>query len=724
MKPIRSTDSRRILARAATEPDLNALRSDLENAIVTRAEVQRRQRESQRVRLNEWEGQSADFRKHADDIGAPATPFEGAADTRPLIADSIVNERVALQLEALMAGEIQAVPVGSEDMEAAARTTRILRHLRDVTLAGELDGEAELLANYQEGDDPGVAILKVCWMRESALELRTLTLTELGEMLLEARGLAMPEAGQPMPAAVQWAVDDIGDLFFNLIREEEAAQALASLFPTVATRLLRRAVKQLRRLGETDLPVPFVKENRPALAALRYMEDIVFPADVDDIQRCRATHEYERVTEAELRERAISEGLDEAFIDAVISAGTGPSDSWDYGRARSGDGLGGEREIDNQYELIYTHSKAADDYGVTGVYITVWSSKVKEMFGRHELLNYPDGEYPYVLFRAERIGRGVYMSRGVPAIAGAAQHEIKVQRDCRTDYTQISTIPPVKVRQRRGGLEMVLGPMVEVPVKDQDDIAWMSPPPFPQMSIEVERAARADLNEYFGRLVPDVPAELRQALLQKKTNTWLRTWTKAWHKVVQLLQAYMDPMELALVAGGPMEPMSRDEIRGRFNLMLRFNVADLNLDFVMKRLDAIGRVLPWDIDGSVDRGAILRAAFRGIDPTLADIGLRSAGAATQAEQRDEVQAVTQMAQGIEPALADQGVNARLRLQTLEQTITKSPVLMRRMMQPATPDDQLFAQLVETRRKNLTFLVEQVTTNAQAGRQGTRPLLEG
>jgi len=68
------------------------------------------------------------------------------------------------------------------------------------------------------------------------------------------------------------------------------------------------------------------------------------------------------------------------------------------------------------------------------------------------------------------------------------------------------------------------------------------------------------------------------------------------------------------------------------------------------------------------------------------------------------------------------VNARLRLQTLEQTVMKSPVLARRMMQPVTPDDELFAKLVETRRQNLSFLVEQVTTNATAGRQGTRPVL--
>jgi len=69
-----------------------------------------------------------------------------------------------------MAGEMQATPLGSEDAEAAARMTRLLRHTRETLLADELEDEAELLAHYQEGDDPGVGILKVAWKRERAVE--------------------------------------------------------------------------------------------------------------------------------------------------------------------------------------------------------------------------------------------------------------------------------------------------------------------------------------------------------------------------------------------------------------------------------------------------------------------------------------------------------------------------------------------------------------------------
>lgn len=716
-----NSDSTRVLARARNKPDLSALHSDYASALALVGTVRARQSVAGSVRFNEWEGQSDDFRKHAEDLGREATPFEGAADTRPMVVDSIINERVALMVEGLMAGEIQVVPVGIEDAEAAARTSRVLRHLRDVMLEGELRDEAELLANYQEGDDPGVGVLKVGWKRELALELRTLTLEEVGRELLRVRGLEMPGEGEEVPPALIGAVDDVTDLVFNALRREEALESLALAFPTVAPRRLRAALRDLVRAGEADLPVSFVKESRPSVTAQRYGHDVLFPSDLDDIQRARAIHEYERVNEAELRELATSEGLGEDFIEDVIEAGPGPSEGWVEQR-RFADGFVGEREEDSQYEIIRSYTKAADEFGIPGVYLTVWSARVKGSYGKHELLNYPDGEYPFVLFRAERVARGVYMSRGVPAIAGAAQHEIKVQRDCRTDYTQLATVPPVKVRQRRGGLEMLLGPMVEVPVRDQDDVAWMNPPPFPQMSIEVEKATRADLAEYFGRLVPDVPAELRQALLQKKVNTWTGKWVTVFRKIVQVLQAFMDPVDLALVAGGPMETMSREDIRGRFNLLLKFSVADLNMEFVMKRLESIGRVLPWDISGEVDRSAVLRVAFRGIDPTLADIGLRSSGAASISEQKDEINRVALMAQGIESPLQQNGINAQLRLRTLMETVNKSPVLMRRLIQPAGPDDELFRQLIENEQKNLQFQIDQVTTNAEAGRAGTKPVL--
>ena len=721
----KSNDSKRILARAREEPDLDALRAELDCVLAQAGNIRERQETAGRIRFCEWEGQSEDFRKHADDLGEEATPFEGAADSRPFQADKIINERVALVVEALMAGEIQSTPIGDlAAAENAVKATRLLRFMRGVEIAGEMRDEAELLANYQEGDDPGIGILKIYWKRELALEMRQLGLDDVGRALLSIRGIELPESGE-LPREVQGAVDDVGDLMFNPLRTDEAIDMLTAAYPSVTKRNIKRAFRELQRTGSAALPVPYEKESRVCISALRYMEDVFFLSDVDDIQRAPGLYEVLRLTEQELLAENLNSGWGQDFIDAVIEAGPGPSgiDPLSDANVQRDLVTGGERNVDNLYEVWLANTRAVDGFGIAGVYLTVFSHKVPDVYGKHELLDYPHGDYPYVLFRREKTGRGVNKSRGVTQIAGAAQHEIKVQRDCRTDYTQISTVPPVKVRERRGGLEMLLGPMVEVPVRDQDDVTWMQPPPFPQMSIEVEKATKNDLNEYFGRMVPEVPPELRQALLQKMVNGWLNNWKKAFDQALKLMQEYMSPTTLSMVAGGPLQELSREEIRGSFRTMLAFNVNDLNLEFVMKRLDAVGRVLAWDQEGLADRSMLMRVGFRGIDPTLAEVGLRSEESASRREVTAEQDLIARMAVGIPAQDFKEGVNARLRLRVLEQTIQSSPQLSRKINQPTAPDDQMFGELYKRHRQNLEFLVSQ-NDNRETGKTGVKPMALG
>jgi hypothetical protein len=54
-----------------------------------------RQADADATRYCRWEGQSADGKKH-DRRGATAFPWDGASDTRPFLADAIINEKVAL----------------------------------------------------------------------------------------------------------------------------------------------------------------------------------------------------------------------------------------------------------------------------------------------------------------------------------------------------------------------------------------------------------------------------------------------------------------------------------------------------------------------------------------------------------------------------------------------------------------------------------------------------
>lgn len=730
-------DSARTLARATAEPDLDALRTELSTVLSQAGAIRDRQSRAGNTRLNRWDGQSADYRKWDEDAeDGVAKPFNGAPDQRVPVVDTVVRERVALYVEALMSGEIQAQPIGGLDQaEAATKMSRTLRWLRENVLAEELRHEAELLANYVEGDDPGVGVLKVCWLREPALEMRQLSLDEVASELLAVRGIEVGDLQNLPPAAAQQAIGaimDLEDLVFNPTREEEAIDLLKLAFPTVMRRpLLRKALRQLRQTRATALPLPYVKENRPQIAALRYMHDVFYPSDLDNPQKARVVYEREWVSEAVLRSRVHSDGYDPDWVEAVLEAGPGSGEVDGYSMVENTwariDGATvrfGDAETDKLFEIWHAHSRAADDYGIMGVYWTVFSHRVEGYYGKHELLDYPDGEYPYVLFRAEIIARGTDNVRGTPERAGSMQSDIKLQRDCRGAHTMLATIPPVRVTQRRGGLEAVLGPMVEVPVREANDVTWMNPPQFPAASIEMEKAVWNDLNQYFGRAVPGAPMELAQAVLQHDVNRWLGGWKKAWGKIQQLQQAFGDPVEIQLVVGGPVHTYTREEIRGRFSSSLTFSVRDLNMEFVMARNQAIAATLQQDVGGLVDRTVIVRAGLRAIDPNLAEQAIRDPQVVTQKEIEDERQAIVMMANGVQPPLRQTGINAQLRLQTLQQAVMESPVLARRLNQPASPDDEYFRKLVEERSKNLSFLVEQYQVNPNVGRQGARALQAG
>ena len=730
MKP--NLDSTRTLARASTVPDIEALRTELSTVLSQAGVVRDRQQRSMNTRLCRWDGQSDDYRKHEVDLGEPAKPFEGAPDLRVPVVDIAVRERVALYVEALMSGEVQAKPIGGLDQsEGAMKMSRVLAWLRDNKLQTEQRSEAELLANYIETDDPGVGIVKVWWRRELALEMRELGVNEIGTELLRVRGLELAEGQQPNPAQVQ-AILDIGDMIYALEREAEAIEQLALVFPSVEKKLLRKSLRQLRKNGSTALPLPFVKENRPCIAALRYMQDVFFPSDLDDLQRARMIHEREWLTETDLRSKQHTEGWDPAFIEAVLDAGPGGGELDAYSlrqentwqRSQGFTSRIGEEETTRLYEIWHTFARSADGYGVPGVYWTVWSAKVEDLYGYHELLDYPDGLYPYVVFRSENISRGIENARSTSERVGSMQADIKRMRDSRGAHEMLSTLPPVRVAQRRGGLEAVLGPMVEVPVRQADDVTWMQPPQFPAASIEMEKSAWSDLNQYLGRMMPGQGSELAGALLQNEVNRWLSSWNTVWAMIQSLQQEFGDPVEMQLVAGGEPVTYTKEEIRGRYTTTIAFSVRDLNIEFVISRNQAIAAVLQQDMTGIVNRVPIIKAGLRAIDPALAAASIQESGAVTQKEVEEEKAAVNMMANGIEPPLRQGGVNAQLRLQTMQQTIMSSPVLARRLNQPQSEDDKYFAELVQNRGKNLQFLVEQFSVNPTIGRQGTQAIQAG
>ena len=699
-----------VLATATTDADLQALCSDLAQIGHDIDDIRERRRQAHDVRFARWEGQSADLRRHAEDLGEKAQPFEGAADTRIFLADELIRDRVALYLQSLFRAEVQAVAIETGDLATAQRATTYLRWLRDNVLAGELAHEAELAAQWMEGDDPGVAVVGIYWKRSLALELKSTTVDDLLPVLYPDEVLADQ-------AAAAQAVAQLQDLVYRPEREEEMIGLLRQVYASAKLPALRRALRELRETGRTELPAPYIAENRPCIVAHRPFVDIFFPLDADDIQRARGVYVREWLTRTELQAREHTDGWDPKWIEAMLTNAKGKAALPDADDAELRSGTEATAPHAEDFEVWTARYSASDDMGVPGIYRTVFSPAVKDYVAVHELQDFWHGQMPYVFLRREVLDRGLTESRGATVVAATHQYEIKVQRDARTNHTMLATNPPLKNRVRAGGMELAIRPGMTIPVRDATDVDWMVPPPGQASSLEIERSVKADCDSYHGRAGEGTDPTRSALITQNDADRWLRSWQSVFTQVWQLCQQFCPPEEIARVTGDPQpRALSRAEVRGKFDTILKIDVRDLNLDFLKLKMDLVGQIAGMDQLGTLNRAKLVRTGMRGIDPNLADQVVESEEDASLREVSDEQDNIVKMANGIEVPAQESGQNFGLRSKVLQDTIGKSPQLQQRLAQ-----DPLFKQLVEARFKHFQQMLTQ-QQNAQIGRTGYVPVL--
>lgn len=702
--------------------DLALLRDELQQIIADGSEVWTRQAQARNVRFNTWEGQSRDGRRHRAALGEEPRPFEGSSDARIPLVDDFVNEKVRLAKQGFFRADVQAIPVEPEDASSAQQATSLLRWLRDSAMREELEAEVELSAQYLYGDDPGLAIVEVKWWQDAMLQPRTLNADELAA--LYATGAANPDAVDPGDERLTPAIlMDFADLVVNPLRRDELVGWLARAFPGASARALKAAAKDLERDGTAELAVPVIRENRPCVETLRLFDEFFFPIGTADLQRARNVHRREWLNEVELRERVLTMAWSSAVVEEIIAKAQGYTIADDLASsgllspvALSGSGRHAN-EHDHLFEIWWSYERRSDERGVPGVWCFVWSAALRAAPLKTELLRHASGKYPFVVRGRERLGRQITESRGLSRAIETHQTEVKVQRDARSDHTQIATLPPMKVRLQRGASELIMGPGAQIPVQRMDDFEWLQPPQAPVASIEMERTTKQEAAEYCGRALPGEDPSRAAVIVQDEIDNFFGLWRAAFRMVLQLCQQYYTPAELARVTGadGLAAQMTPEDIRGAWDIALAIDARDLNMEFAVKKLKAFADLVPLDAAGVIDRAPLVEWAARSFDPVLARRALRPQENATQKEIEATKSALTQMAAGIEPDMPVQGINAQLRMQTLMSTMQSSPKLQQQFM-----GDALFQQLVTNYQKYLTQQLAQ-EQNKLVGRLGTAPV---
>jgi hypothetical protein len=696
--------------RMSNEPDLDLLQSELTDILEDAGRNSRRRDDFDDVRYCRWDGQSDDGRKHEEHLGHRPTPWENASDTQIRLADRLINEHIHMVTEAFFRSNMNVTGVETSDNKKASYWRDALSYFLEQRMLPELRREVELLAQEVFSGSPAIGILGVYWQQEVVMRMKRFSVQDVIMMVQEMGG-------------DETAVQEIIQVLQDPDMEEQGIALLSQVFTGVKEKVLKKGLKEFRETGETKLPSPTQHENRPRFVAHKLYDDIFVDANCTELDRARVIMRREWLSETELREKIITEGFNEDFVEAVLEKAEGVSGVAEYDFRNPIQvgvnvlGKGVEGDFDGLYEIFYAYQRHYDeDTNVPAIWCTAFSSHVQDKYGKHQMLEYGHNQMPFVLFSRERLSRSIFDSRGIPELVATNQYETKVQRDLRLDASQISVIPPLLVNARRGGLNLLVAPASQMTITRPDDIQWLNPPVPSQGSIEAENATVLDAERYFGN--PEKP-EAKQLYQQYMVNRWLDSWREALSQALSLCQQYLPPEFVARLTGGAVEEIAvqQDDIAGRYDLSLRFSVDVLNQEFMEKKLDAVTKLTQFDVTGALDRSKLLEIIAESIDPMLAKQVVMDKQSASQKEIEDEQLSWVRIMNEIEPP-PKEGVNFELRSQVAQQIFQTSQELQEKMA-----EKPLVKQLADNRMKYLQFGISQ-QENAQIGRVGVKPVMGG
>ena len=235
-------------------PDISALCSAYDDTVNELEAYFDLCRTSYDDRRNWWPGKSRDHRKH----GADAFPWEGASDTESHVIDERITRLVSLFMSSLNKANIRAFPVETNDVSRAEIVSSFLKWMTTSGYIPRYKREMELGANYLL--ERGLLITYVGWHSEDRQFLQKLTLQQLADLDPNIFG------------EIQLGESD-----------DELVLIFQRVFEGVTEKRAKKALKELRDLGEAELPVVRRQVNSPEIKTLAPDGDcLLYTSDAAD----------------------------------------------------------------------------------------------------------------------------------------------------------------------------------------------------------------------------------------------------------------------------------------------------------------------------------------------------------------------------------------------------------------------------------------------------------
>lgn len=682
------------LAIACDQPNLDELLAEFKMADGANSGLARLAR-SDAVRYCRWSGQSMDGKKHKELLpeGTKVLPWNMSSDARVFLVDSVVNSIVDQLCVSIQMARLEVTPANARmrSLSAASELKRVMGWLKAGPMAAIMESEAEYAA--QIGTQYGHVYFYCGWEQERILEKKRIDLQAIAQM-------------NPAIAALLSDPD----------KQDDAAQALLSVFPGLNPKRASAALAALVKTGEAELLIPGEPRQCPVVTVLKPWEDIIVDPGLTDINRARVIFRRERMSVAAMRAKAKQEDWDEEFVLALEGT-AGRHDNLFYLSQTTGVNFSYGSDESKTVDVLYAYARqiADEDDGVPGIYCTVMSQYVPDKWGKYELLDYAHGRYPFVCYRAEVSTRLIGETRGVTDVADISQGQAKDAWDCIVNFAQIATIPAMAGPRAQAGNPPKIGPAAYVGEITRGEYRWMDfPSREPRILFEMFGAIKRSVDAYFALPGEATHPAAQQARQIRTIARWLAAWEQVLWQLAVLAYQYIGDDELAGIIGKQPTLSARDIVDYRF--ALSYNASSLDSDWVLKVLEAAQKyVLPADAAGVIDRSRFMQIILTYLDPTLAQSVMTDHGAASQKMFREVRENVIAMGQGNEAIYAGDDPAARTKLTFLEQIVGANPTYT----QELTKDGSRFAALFKKYAANLNQSIVQ-DQNRITGALGVDP----
>lgn len=687
------------LAIAGATPDIGDLLDEYNRSMVNSSQGNLATK-FDNIRFCRWSGQTDDGKKWSKwrEEGNPAWPFEGASDVRLRLVDSTCNELSALLVTAYQRADINTQAANLQDLTLSTIANSLMNWVRDNKMANELRKEAELAAQYAL--QYGWTAFYVGWEQHISKRPQSISIEQI------------------MGLAQQAGSEQLAQLPMLIMEQPDVAASIVQAALGIDLSECKRMVKELAETGETSYDEEYVSRNLPTVQALKPWDEIIFPPETADLQRSRVIFRRTWMSEVELREKITTDGWDPDWVERALQQIGKSSTLYNINLLPTTTMLVYNGvNYNNMVEVVYAYQKSLDGKAPC-IYYTVFcpqaASNRREddaSWAIYEKLDYAHGEYPFVEFRREQLRRAIADSRGIPELAMTDQDEIKAQHDSIRDYTAFATLPPIKVVKRIGAINKV-GPGVQLPVTQRDDYTWMEPPARePSTAFNLIKSVEQRHCAYFGVSHELVNPVRTQTLQQLLVNNWLMSWRGVFRQVFALCSQFLSPEEIAAITGGFQIPQNLSAIHNEFDINIRFDVKDMNPDYIDKKIQFLQVISQMDAGGAIDKNALTRMMLQAVAPEVANQLIVNQAQASQQMYKDVQSDIANMLLGNEAIYSENDPAAQTKMQFVQDIMSKNP-----KAQAALQQDENFKALFENYVKNIQMSLMQ-QQNAQIGRLG-------